>query len=223
MQPIDVRNSLPLNPDPRRRYEKRQLSKIDTIVLHSTGTGAPELMPLARYDVTPRPDHHISPKGCPGFTYHYYIDEDNGEDESDIFLTSSYKNITWHAGNHNANSIGVCMRYKYVDNPNPPSEKQLQAVYRLLTHLCLELKIDPDNIKGHRELQGTGYTIVNGVKKLRKPCPGMLVSMSKIRYIVSMGVQRVLAELGLYIGKIDGVFGPKSEAALAKYNTEKRG
>ena len=212
MQLIDVRDNLPLNPNPKRRYKRRKLSKIKKIVLHSTGTGEPNLMPLAKYDVTPRPDHHISPKGCPGFTYHYYINQ-TGE----VFFTSDPKNITWHAGEHNGSGIGVCMQYKYVNNPNPPSNKQLQATCKLLTYLCLKLKIDPDNIKGHRELRGTGYKIVNGVKKLRKPCPGMLVSMSKIRYTVSMSVQKVLAQFGLYKGKIDGAFGPMSEAALAKY------
>ena len=79
------------------------------------------------------------------------------------------------------------------------------------------LHIDPDNIKGHRELPGTGYRIVNGVKKLRKTCPGMLVNLDKVRYIVSMAVQRVLKTQGLYQDKIDGIFGPISEKALKNY------
>ncbi len=212
MQLTDVRSNLPLNPDPERRYRRRHRDSITKIILHCTGTGEPNLMPLARYDVTPRPDHHISPLGCPGFTYHYYINK-----TGTVYHTSDLENITWHVGNHNNNSIGVCMKYKSKDNPNPPPEEQLEPMYSLLTHLCLDLGIDPDNIKGHRELWGTGYIVVNGAKKLRKICPGMLVSMSKVRYIVSMTVQKVLAGLGLYEAKIDGSFGPLSEKALAAY------
>jgi N-acetyl-anhydromuramyl-L-alanine amidase AmpD len=216
MELRDVRNELPLNPNPRRRYRRRRLKKINKLVLHCTGTGEPNLLPLARYDVTPRPDHHISKKGCPGFTYHYYISKDGT-----TFFTSDLENITWHAGKHNKNSVGICMKYKSKDNPSPPPDAQLQAAYKILTHLCLELGIDPDRIRGHRELWGTGYKIKNGVKKLRKTCPGMLVNMDKTRYIVSMAVQKVLAQLGYYRGKIDGDFGSLSEAALAQYR--KRG
>jgi N-acetyl-anhydromuramyl-L-alanine amidase AmpD len=218
MRLIDVRSSLPLNPNPRRRYKRRKLKKITKIVIHSTGTGEPNLVPLARYDVTPRPDHHISPKGCPGFTYHYYVGRDEGQGDPNIFFTSDLENITWHAGKHNKNSIGVCMKYKYQGNPNPPSDGQLQALYRLLVHLCLELKIDPDNIRGHRELRGTGYKIVNGVKKLRKPCPGMLVNMDALRNIIARGVQTVLKTTGYYNRRVDGIFGPLSEKALKQYH-----
>jgi N-acetyl-anhydromuramyl-L-alanine amidase AmpD len=215
MQIKDVRSSLPLNPNPKRRYETRDIKDITKIALHCTGPGAPELMPLARYDITPRPDHHISPLACPGFTYHYYIDEDI------VYYTSSLENITWHAGTHNKNSIGVCMRYKSKDNPNPPSKKQLQAVYDLLVHLCLKLGITPDRIRGHRELWGTGWKMVNGTKKLRKTCPGLLVDLHQMRYTVSRGIQKFLVKTKLYKGPVDGDFGPKSIKAFRKYQKRK--
>lgn len=212
MRLIDVRSDLPLNPNPKRRYKRRKLNRISKIVLHCTGSGEPRLMPLAKYDVTPRPDHHISPLACPGFTYHYYIDRDGT-----TYFTSDLENITWHVGNHNRSSVGVCMCYKSNDNPNPPPAAQIQAAQDILTHLCLKLKIDPDNIVGHRELPGTGYRIVNGTKKLRKTCPGLLTSMTQTRYNVSINIQKTLKILGFYFGKIDGKFGPISEKALAKY------
>ena len=215
MQIKDVRNSLPLNPNPKRRYNTRKLNSITQIVLHCTGTGMPKLMPLARYDITPRPDHHISPQGCPGFTYHYYIDKDT------VYYTSDAKNVTWHVGTHNENSVGVCMRYQSENNPNPPSKEQLQVTYDLLIRLSLELGVSPNHIKGHRELLGTGYQIINGVKKLRKTYPGLLVIMEEVRYIISKGVQKFLGKIKLYKGLIDGDFGPKSMKAFQEYQKKK--
>jgi len=208
MRIADVRSKMPQNPNPKRRYKRRKLKKISKIILHCTD-GDFSLMGIAKYDVTPRPDHHISPKGCPGFTYHYFIEKDGL-----IKFTMDHELITWHAGKFNGNSVAVCMRYRSTDNPNPPPKEQLTAAYTLLTKLCLDLCIDPDNILGHRELPGTGYNMVNGVKKLRKACPGMLVNMDKVRYIVACAMQKILSSLGHYTGKIDGVFGKKSEAAL---------
>jgi N-acetyl-anhydromuramyl-L-alanine amidase AmpD len=211
----DIRDMMLKNPNPKRRYRTRKLKKIKKIVLHCDAWDK-DLWETARYDVTPSEDHHISKKGCPGFTYHFFV-----EKKGEVFYCEGMNKITWHAGNHNGNSIGICIRYRATGNPNPPPEEQLDSTYRLLTHLCLQLGIDPDNIKGHRELKGTGYKIVKGVKKLRKTCPGMLVNMDKVRYIISMGVQKVLAKFDLYKGEIDGDFGPLSEAALIKYR--KRG
>jgi N-acetyl-anhydromuramyl-L-alanine amidase AmpD len=202
---------MPKNPNPRRRYKKRKLKKISKLVLHCDDWDA-DIMTIANYDVTPHPQHHISKKGCPGFTYHYFIEKDGT-----VKYAMDLKEITWHAGNHNGKSIGVCIRYRATGNPNPPPKVQLTALQKLLARLCLDLCIDPDNIKGHRELFGTGYKVVNGKKKLRKTCPGMLVNLDEMRYVVSMAVQQVLAGLGLYTGRIDGDFGPKSEAALERH------
>jgi N-acetyl-anhydromuramyl-L-alanine amidase AmpD len=204
------------NPDPKRRYKTRKLTKIKKIVLHCDDWDA-DLWDIARYDVTPREDHHISPLGCPGFTYHFFVEKDGK-----VFYCEDINQITWHAGNHNGDSIGICMRYKATGNPNPPPQEQLDSVYKLMVDLCLLLGTDPDNIKGHRELPGTGYTVVDGVKKLRKTCPGMLINMDKTRYIISMTIQNILAQLGLYKGAVDGIFGPKSEAALAAYRKSEK-
>lgn len=216
MKFIDIRDKMLKNPDPKRRYKKRKLKKIKKIVFHCDDWDK-DLWETAYYDVTPNPDHHISTKGCPGFTYHYFV-----EKVGTVFYCEDINKITWHAGNHNGKSIGICMRYNATGNSNPPPEEQLLAAQELMTRLCLDLGIDPDNIYGHRELYGTGYKIVNGVKKLKKTCPGMLVSMSKTRYIVSMSVQQVLAGLGHYAGTIDGIFGRKSEAALRKYTKSRQ-
>ncbi len=207
----DIRPQIPKNPNPKLRYKRRKLGKITNLIVHCDDWDT-DIMTIAKYDVTPNPNHHISRAGCPGCTYHYFIEKDGM-----ILQCMDLEDITWHAGDFNGISAGICIRYRATNNPNPPPDAQLLALQKLLAKLCLDLCIDPDEIKGHRELPGTGYQIINGKKKLRKTCPGMLVSLSKIRYIVSMSIQQVLKGLGLYSGTIDGDFGPLSENALKRH------
>jgi len=214
MNIVDVRGTLPLNPDPNRRYALRTLNNIVRIVLHCDDMDA-DLMTIANFDVTPRPDHPISPLGDPGFTYHYFIEKDGTK-----YFTQDLEEVTWHVGGYNLGSVGICIRYHATGNHNPPPDIQLESVYELITSLCLSLGLEPDDVVGHRELLGTGYRIVNGKKVLRKTCPGLLVSMSKTRYTVSMQIQKALKDAGFYKGAMDGIFGPLSKKAFKQYKSK---
>lgn len=216
MSLIDLRSKMLKNPDPKRVYKKRKISKISAIVLHCDDWDA-DVWTIAKYDVTPHPDHHISPAGCAGFTYHFFVEKDGS-----VLYCQDLTDVTWHAGNHNGYTVGICMRYKATGNKNPPLSIQLERTTSLMADLCLRLGIDPDLIRGHRELPGTGYKIVNGKKKLRKTCPGLLVNLDKIRYDVSIKVQKVLKKYGFYTGEIDGIFGKKSERALKRYVAKRK-
>jgi N-acetyl-anhydromuramyl-L-alanine amidase AmpD len=217
MKLIDMRGKLPRNPDPNRKYRLRNMSKVSKLVIHCTN-GNGSLVPLARYFVTPDKKNHISKKGLPEFAYHFWINHDGN-----IYYCTDVRKVSWHAGNWNPQSIGVALRYKADGNPSPPNYAQLYAAQQLIYRICIgEYKmlpqgLDPDNVMGHRELPGTGYKIENGVKKLRKTCPGMLVSMTQFRYELAIQMQQKLADLKLYKGAIDGLFGPKSEKALMKH------
>jgi len=208
---FDVRDQMPKNPNPKRKYSRRKLDRIDTIVLHCDDADH-SCMNIAKYDVTPNPKHHISKLGCPGITYAFFVEKDG------ITLhCSDMENVTWHASGHNSNSIGVCLRYRATGNKNPPPACQLSAAVDLIADLCLELFVDPDDVQGHRELEGTGYEVVNGTKKLLKTCPGLLVNMDQFRYRVAVKVQKWLKTEGWYTSPIDGRFGPRSERAMEKY------
>ena len=212
---IDLRGKLPVNPNPKRKYKRRKLSKIKKLVLHCDDWDT-DIFTIAEYDVTPNPKHHISKKGCPECTYHYFI-EKNG----DVMQCVDLNKISWHAGNHNGKSAGVCMRYRATGNKYPPPIHQLEAAESLLAYLCLKLGVDPDNVYGHRELYGTGWLYgPKGIRKLRKTCPGLLVNMDLVRYNVAIKVQKVLKDNHFYNSKIDGIFGPKSEAALKQYHKQ---
>ncbi|RLF67744.1 MAG: hypothetical protein DRN26_01575 [Thermoplasmata archaeon] len=214
MKIVDVRRKMYKNPDPNRRYKIRKLNKIKKLVLHCDDLDW-DLWDIARYDVTPNPNHHISPKGLPGFSYHHFIEKDGT-----IFYCETVTKITWHVAAHNTSSIGICIRYRATNNKNPPPVKQIDAVIELMTRLCLILGISPDNIYGHRELPGTGYVIINGRKRYRKSCPGWLVNLDKLRYTISIEAQKTLKQQGYYKGPIDGIFGRKSRKALKKYSKD---
>jgi hypothetical protein len=56
-----------------------------------------------------------------------------------------------------------------------------------------------------------------GSKRLRKTCPGKKVDLDKVRKNVARFMQIVLGANGLYAGKVDGLFGPKSNKAFQLY------
>lgn len=211
-QILDVRNELPRNPNPNRRYKQRHINEINGLVIHSTN-GNGDLFPLARYFTTPSNSNHISKLGAPQFCYHYWIDYNSA-----VYYCTSHNKISWHAGNHNPSTVGIALRYRYTNNKQPPPSQQLYGAYAICVKLCLTLpNIDPTKISGHRELLGTGYKIENGKKIYRKPCPGWQIDMNQFRYNVMILLQESLNEIGLYKGEIDGIWGRKSRRALRKF------
>jgi N-acetyl-anhydromuramyl-L-alanine amidase AmpD len=219
----DLTNVLPVH-----AIKKPELqSKITKIVVHTTdGVGTPR--GFARYAIGP---NHISSTGCPTITYHYLIDG-----SGKAFKTCAHKNITWHAGPHNRESLGIALIYK-LDNDweelakkglalpepplpeNTPSNPQLHTLLDLLYALCLKEKVQPECVYGHRELSGTGWTLEKGSRKLRKTCPGMSVNLDDLRKQLVRRFQADLKQKGLYLGDIDGKWGPKSREAFSMYVT----
>lgn len=222
MKLVDVRNLLPIH----KTKKPSQQKEIKRIVLHTTDT-TNTILSIAKYDV--EQPNHISKTGCPTITYHYIV-LDNG----DVCFCTDENNVTWHAGDWNANSIAVAMNYKTntaVENgkakpseKDKPSADQFHSTIEILSSLCLKHKLDPKNIFGHRELEGSGWKWVvdklkpGGLRKsLLKTCPGMTVDMNVVRDLVAREMQQILKDLKLYDGEIDGDFGPKSLKALQQF------
>lgn len=201
---VDLRASLRRHPT--QRYRKRALSNIDKLVLHSNGLG---LGPrdLNDWFIAPNP---ISDGGCARVPYHYYINEDG----TCNYMTDRQE-ISWHAGNFNGTSVGIC--FKQEDTQTPPTKEALTTMKNLLVRLCLALKLEPQNILGHRELYGTGYFYESGERVYRRRDPWR-VDMNAMRHDVAMVLQTILKRAGHYKGKIDGVFGRKSKKAMKKFS-----
>jgi N-acetyl-anhydromuramyl-L-alanine amidase AmpD len=216
----DITEGLPRHPT--KEYEKRSLSDIDMIVVHTTDW---DTVPrhVAAYDVAPyttvrnqRIYNHISKTGCPAITYHEGIMRDGT-----IYKTLDYKEISWHAGKWNDRSIGVACYYKTTNDQGedtyPPPPRMISSLNRRLAQLCFDLELTPDKIVGHRELKGTGWFWEKGSRRLRKTCPGLMISMDRVRFDVARHMQGYLESIEYYTGLIDGNFGHLSRQAFKTY------
>ncbi|MAG39524.1 hypothetical protein CMI41_00970 [Candidatus Pacearchaeota archaeon] len=208
--PINLIEELPRHPD--KKYKNRKISKIKRIVVHTTDWKTTPLR-IAEYDIKP---NHISDSGCPAITYHEMIGV-----EGDIFQTLDYTEVSWHVGMWNPSSLGIALCYrcsnKKGEDVYAPKRALLHTLEVRCGQICLNLGLTPDKVVGHRELKGTGWTMFKGSKRLRKTCPGKKVDLDKVRRNVARFMQIVLGANGLYTGKVDGLFGPKSNKAFQLY------
>jgi hypothetical protein len=161
-------------------WERRAPAGIDTVVLHCTAMPRWNVWDVARYHVGP---NHISPDGCPTIGYAYFVEPDGL-----MYACLSHDVRAWHVGPWNERSIGVCLAYDA--GPAAPPERQLVAAAELCAMLAGELHLVADRVLGHRELEGTGYTVENGNVVLRKECPGLAIDMDRFRRMVAAALDR---------------------------------
>jgi hypothetical protein len=207
MSIVDVRQQMLVNADPALKYKHRSTKDIKQIIIHCDDWHT-DYQTVNAYDIGTQ--CHVNPgKGCPGFTYTYFI-----MDDGTTYHCMDLEEVTWHAGMHNWESMAVCLSYRATGNKNTPPFIQMSALYELIANLCLQLHITPDHVLGHRELLGTGYILDHGIKKLRKECPGILINLDMVRAEITKRLQTILAQKKLYNGKIDGIFGPKTKMAF---------
>lgn len=178
---------------------KGTLGVINRLVIHCSDSNG-DLESVMSYDAGP---NHISKEGLPSLTYHYWIGKDY------VAQTLPLNVVSWHVGQWNSDSIGACLRYRATGAKEPPPFSQMLLAVELASTVCLQLKMTPDQVVGHRELPGTGYDVRTG--SLKKECPGMLIDMTEFRYNVAKSMQTTLALV------VDGMFGPRSKKALLAY------
>jgi len=172
---------------------------VNRLVVHCSDSRG-DLASVVSYDAGP---NHISKIGLPGFTYHYWVDYEY------VAQILPLETVSWHVGQWNLDSLGMCLRYRATGATESPLEGMMLRATELASTVCLQLKLTPDQVVGHRELPGTGFDPKTG--KLRKECPGMLVDMTKFRFEVAKSMQKTLGVV------VDGMFGPKSKKALLSY------
>jgi len=172
----DLTAVLPRNRDP----ELREPAGIDTVVLHCTAMAGWNVWATARYHTGP---NHISPDGCPTIGYAYFVERDGL-----IYRCLPLEVRAWHAGPWNGRAVGVCLDYEAGEKPPPPA--QLAAAADLCAHLALALGLSHERVLGHRELEGTGYTVEGGARVERKQCPGRRIDMDEFRRRVEAAMRR---------------------------------
>ena len=90
---FDVTYSLPYPKN--EEYSTRIPSRVDTLILHHSGSQTWTVQDVANY--------HVKEKGWPGIGYHLVIDKDGH-----IFQTNKLSSQSYHCKNHNFRSIGIC-------------------------------------------------------------------------------------------------------------------
>lgn len=104
------------------------------------------------------------------------------------FLVREYESGKWevvdlrdealegaHAPGHNEHSLGVCIAGDYTKVELSQGAKDV--LFAVLSWICRQLDLSPDQVKGHREVERPGYT----------ECPGFDMTM------VRAGVERELS------------------------------
>lgn len=149
--PIDV-VVYRLKMHPTKRYDKRDLEVIDTVIIHHSATESGAAESFARY--------HVDKNGWPGIGYHFVITK-SGE----IQQTQLLKTVSYHTSGINTRSVGICLTGDY-DKQQAPSV-QLSSLVKLIKYL--EGKMGRKlNIAGHNEYSN-------------KSCPGDKINVAEIK------------------------------------------
>jgi N-acetyl-anhydromuramyl-L-alanine amidase AmpD len=119
-----------------QRYERRDRSQIRFLVLHhsavppSVGAGR-----IASYQV--------ETQGWPGIGFHYFV-----YDDGRIEQTQPLEVVSYHAGDANPASVGICLAGNFTDRP--PTDAQLLATGQLAAWLLQELSLPIEAIHPHK-------------------------------------------------------------------------
>ncbi len=127
----DYRQILPWHPT--RRWDNRQLSSIQRVILHQSATPA-TYEQINKAHITPGQNNHLSTAGCPHVAYHIGIRK-NG----DVLLMNDFIDITWHCKGANSLSIGVNIQGDFPGNgwkgSEQPTDEQMKSLNLLLYRL----------------------------------------------------------------------------------------
>lgn len=99
----------------------RPISAIEKLIIHCTAADVEKWndpIYLINYDMGP---NHISRKGCPTATYHFYINK-----LGEVFQLVSMGIKTWHCTDQNYSSIAICIHHGgTTKNVTPEQYKSL--------------------------------------------------------------------------------------------------
>lgn len=179
---IDIRNSVERHP--AKKYATRELSKIDTIVVHHTATLQATPEGIARY--------HVRTRGWPGPAYHIYIRKDGS-----AYLMNDPETISYHCHNHNHHTIGLAFEGDFTRER--PTEAQIvmgdaATVWLLGVPDELGRMSNIVNIKRHRDMPDN-----------QTACPGNFPIEKLGGEQEPDSIQEALQGLARINGKLDGI------------------
>lgn len=138
----DLRHALAVHP--HQRYDHRNLEAITTIVVHHTA---------ARRSVAWQAvaTYHVHGRDWPGIAYHVGLRTD--KDVTRVSLLNDLSTVSYHAGQANSFSIGVCVAGEFhrSDQPLEGEKVALLSVIEAIDN-CLGAKL---KVVGHRDVGDT--------------------------------------------------------------------
>jgi len=206
-------NKLPWHEN--RKWGKRHLHQINKIIIHQALCDA-TVAEINRYHIGP---NHISDKGCPHFCYHYGV-EKNGT----VIQANDLEHITWHTTGANITGLSILVTGNlsapgHFMNTTEPTARQMNSLEQLCNNLLEVFGFTWLEIYGHyhfgkRSCPGT--RIEEWIESGRSKC---LLSGKVIKPQTEY-LQKLLNFRGYNAGPVDGIFGPKTAAALRKFQKE---
>ncbi|PYZ97818.1 hypothetical protein CR205_04275 [Alteribacter lacisalsi] len=206
MKIIDLTGNLPRHQT--KRYRKRLVRTITDITIHHSGTERGSAHSFASY--------HVNKNGWPGIGYHFVIEQDGA-----IIKTNTLSTVSYHAGQVNAVSAGICLTGNF--SSHGPGTEQWDALVFLTKKLLHELGLSPDQVQGHCEQPGAS-TVCPGfsTESLRRCLMGSPVLKRGDRGAGVVRLQKKLMASGVNSGPVDGLFGVLTETALRHFQKVRR-
>jgi len=163
----DLRYELPRH---ENRVKKRMLNRIKMVIVHCTAaddSALPDVYNIARYHTSP--GCHICPEhGCPTIAYHAIVELVNNEPV--IEIAANMEDIVYAVGKWNYITYNIAVNYSGIGKVR---DDIFEALVDITSAVAKYFDIHPAfGIWGHRNLEKTGFNIINNKIVFRKSCPG---------------------------------------------------
>lgn len=139
---IDKRHLLKVHSS--KKYAKRSLPAIDTISVHHSLTKTGSAEAFARY--------HVNHNKWPGIGYHFVIEIDGS-----VVWCNDITNKTYHVGNSNKRSIGICLVGDFRNSE--PTDEQVKSLFELIVKLQEDYNVKNERVLGHFEHPGYDWKL----------------------------------------------------------------
>ena len=202
---------------PTRRWSTRELSRINKIIIHQELGNSP-VKNVNNYHISP---NHISPKGCPHFCYHFGIEE-NGK----VIQANEFSHITWHTKGQNSVSIGIMLVGDFAGPGHntetvEPKPEQIKSLKELITSLQKDFNLTNQDVFGHYHYGKPacpGFIIQEEIEKIRNDLSAIPSAGKVVKSIKE--IQKRLNKHGYACGKVDGIMGVNTQAAIRAFQVD---